>query len=645
MANKKLNKYIGTVILGTAILAVPGCSDTWDDHYEVGDSGNVATKTLWEQITSNPDLSRFAEIAKRTKFYRDEKHPQSTYTYADILNGGQVNTVWAPENSAISDEDYKKYLQMAENDGFNLQQQFMGNHIALWRRIYAGTDIDTVKVLNGKNMIFDKGQGTFQNEVINLKNIPAVNGTLHTLKGIAEFKYNLYEYIKFGGTTNIFHDYLVARDTTYFSAGSSIEGRPDENGNPTYVDSVYFTSNRMLSNSWYLPNTGADSWMMAERSFGEGIDREDSSYVMVIPTDEGWTAAYNKLKPYYNYSTSYEDKIKGTQGTTLVYSGLNADSLAEMSINMDIVTPLVFNVHKIGKADGDKSSKIWELETFAPTKAASAEYYLNSVGDTLRSTDTWEKTSLFEGEPVKMSNGLAYMSNTWSYPTEFYKPDVVVEMSYGMFYNTSNTAYYKAGSGTSSQAFSNENYSDISSKYGKVSNNNFYLLENPGASSGATVEVALYGNYNGAYRPSAQVMSGKYDVQVVVVPYYYKMIADAGEIDSMFLDSMYLDSVAKKNMNKFKTRIRYNNGGSRDVQSKAVTSYTNGLKVDTVTVAEDFEFPYSYRNLRYSYPTIIIQSEASASDRRKGYILPICIDQIILKSKETGNVIVVDPKE
>ena len=96
MANKKLNKYIGTVILGTAILAVPGCSDTWDDHYEVGDSGNVATKTLWEQITSNPDLSRFAEIAKRTKFYRDEKHPQSTYTYADILNGGQVNTVWLP---------------------------------------------------------------------------------------------------------------------------------------------------------------------------------------------------------------------------------------------------------------------------------------------------------------------------------------------------------------------------------------------------------------------------------------------------------------------------------------------------------------------------------------------------------------------
>ena len=83
----------------------------------------------------------------------------------------------------------------------------------------------------------------------------------------------------------------------------------------------------------------------------------------------------------------------------------------------------------------------------------------------------------------------------------------------------------------------------------------------------------------------------------------------------------------------------------RDEQSSWVTSKTTGNRVDTITVAEDFEFPYSYKNLRYSYPTLLIQSEASASDRRKGYILPICIDQIILKSKETGNEIVVDPQE
>lgn len=645
MANKKLNKYIGTVILGTAILAVPGCSDTWDEHYDGGGNGEVATKTLWEQIESNPELSKFAEIAKHAKYYRDEKHPVNGYTFADVLKGGQVNTVWAPENSAISDEEYQKLLTMAESDGYNLQQQFMGNHIALWRRDFSGSDVDTVKAINGKNLIFDKSKGTFQNEPINVKNVPAVNGILHTLKGIAEFKYNLYEYLKFSGTTTTMHDYVVARDTTYFSSGSSIEGRPDENGNPTYVDSVYFTSNRMLSSRYYLPNTGADDWMMMEKSFGEGIDREDSSYIMIIPTDAGWTEAYNKLKPYYNYATSYEDKIKGNQGTVYVYNNLNADSLQKMSVDMDIITPLVFNVHKQGKENGNKKAAMWELDNFIPTKGAAAEYFLNSVGDTLRNTPEWDKTTLFSGREVKMSNGYGYLSDSWNYPVEFYKPDVVVEMSYGMFYNTSSSSAYKAGSGTSSQSFNNENYKDISSKYGKVSNNNFYLLENPGASSGAKVEIALYGNYSGAYVPSAQVMSGKYDIQVVVVPYYYKMIADAGTIDSSYYDSLYVDSVAKKNMNKFTTRIRYCNGAARDVQSKEVTSTTDGLKVDTITVAKDFEFPYSYKNLRYSYPTITIESKASASDRRKGYILPICIDQIILKSKETGNVVVVDPKE
>lgn len=645
MANKKLNRYIGTFILGTAILAVPGCSDTWDDHYEGGDNGNVATKTLWEQITSNPDLSRFAEIARRTKYYRDEKHPVDNYTYADVLKSGQVNTVWAPENSAISDEEYQRLLNMAETDGYNLQQQFIGNHIALWRHTFSGSDVDTVKTINGKNLVFDKAKGTFQNEVINEKNVAAVNGTLHTLKGVAEFKYNLYEYLKFGGTTTTMRDYVVARDTTYFSSSASIEGNPDENGNPTYVDSVYYTSNRMLNTRSYLPNTGSDDWMMAERSFGEGIDREDSSYLMVIPTDAGWTEAYNKLKPYYKYATTYVDKIKGNQGTTYVYSGLNADSLADMSINMDIVSPLVFNVHKQGKPDGAKNGPSWELDTFLPTLGASAEYFYNSLGDTLRSTPTWDKTSLFSGKQVKMSNGYGFLSDSWNYPVEFYKPDVVVEMASYMFYNTSNSSYYKAGSGTSTQAFSNENYKDITSKYGKVSNNNFFLLENPGASSGAQVEVALYGNYSGAYVPGAQVMSGKYDIQVVTVPYYYKMIADAGVVDSVYYDSLYLDSVAKKNMYKFSTKVRYNNGGTNDVQSRAVTSTTEGLRVDTVTVAEDFEFPYSYKNLRYSYPTLIIQSNATASDRRKGYILPLCIDQIILKSKETGNVTVIDPKE
>ena len=72
MAKHKINKYIGAFALGAVIMAIPSCSDTWDSHYgTVNEESEIATQTLWEQIQSNPNLSRFATIAQRAKYYRD----------------------------------------------------------------------------------------------------------------------------------------------------------------------------------------------------------------------------------------------------------------------------------------------------------------------------------------------------------------------------------------------------------------------------------------------------------------------------------------------------------------------------------------------------------------------------------------------
>ena len=64
MANNKFNKYIGAIALGAAILAVPSCSD---DHFDINYGGDensaIATKTLWELINDNPNLSKFKTIA------------------------------------------------------------------------------------------------------------------------------------------------------------------------------------------------------------------------------------------------------------------------------------------------------------------------------------------------------------------------------------------------------------------------------------------------------------------------------------------------------------------------------------------------------------------------------------------------------
>ena len=65
-----------------------------------------------------------------------------------------------------------------------------------------------------------------------------------------------------------------------------------------------------------------------------------------MPTDAAWDAAYENLKEGYKYATIYVDKTKGDLGTNATFKGLDADSLQKMSIEMDMVAPLVFNIHK-----------------------------------------------------------------------------------------------------------------------------------------------------------------------------------------------------------------------------------------------------------------------------------------------------------
>ena len=671
MANNKFNKYIGAVALGVAILAVPSCSD---DHFDVnyGSDKNsaIATKTLWELISENPNLSKFQKIAETAKYWKDENHPVNNWTYADVLKSGQLATVWAPENDYLSDADYNSLLERCQTDGYNLQQQFISNHIALWRRNISDSGIDTIKMINGKNMVFDKTNPekyTLQGIALNEQNLAALNGTLHTIKGTTPFHYNFYEYLKFSSSLPLMSQYVVSKDTTMFFEDASIEGLPDKDGNPSYVDSVYRTTNILFTNKTYIPVSGAETWDMPQECFFARINEEDSAFIMVMPTDAAWTAAKQKIAHLYKYPARYEDKIKGNQGSTVIRDIADPDSLSNMSMNMDITTPLVFNVNKQPKV----GSKLWTLEDFIANKGATAQYLLNTYGDTLRNTGDWEKTSIFNGELKKMSNGYAYEATEWAFPRELYNPDLEIEIDgTGAFYYTTNTStYYKVGSDTKSISFNNSLFSDISRKYGQVSRNNFFYLAAPGPTSTPHVEIKLLGNLPSTspvvtYGQSAEVMSGKYDVYVVCVPYWYRMISDNGAISENFykweiveeddviketrvINQDYIDSISAITKQCFTGQIRYNNNAAngKDVTNKKSPIIEfNGTKVDTLLVFEDFEFPYSYKNMTYTYPTLILEGATKSSSAKNGFIYPLYIDRVILKSKETGEETILDPQ-
>lgn len=663
MANNKFNKYIGAIALGAAILAVPSCSD---DHFDPTYGGDEtqsvdATKTLWQHICENDKLTKFRTIAENTKFWKDDKHPIPDYTYADILNSGQVATVWAPEDDDFTDAEFQKWLDMCTTDGYNVQQQFMGNHIALWRNNISDNKVDTVKMINGKNLVFDKSDNnncTIQGVSISEKNIPALNGTLHTIKGTTPFHYNFYEYLKFSPSLPVLSEYVVSKDTTEFIKDASIEGLPDKDGNPSYVDSVYSTRNLLFENYSYLPKSDAEKWDIPLECFHARLNAEDSAFVMVMPTDEALAKAKEKIAHLYNYPKIYEDKDESEASenakvvTRTIGDQPQCDSLANMSMNMDLTTPLVFNVKQQPKI----GSKLWELEDFIKDKGASAKFLLNTYGDTLRTTDTWDKTSIFNGERIKMSNGYGYLATAWSFPRELFNPDIEVDVNAATFYMTKSSTIHKIGVSSRSIPFNNEKFAAITNKYGKVYNNNFYYVApHNNATTNPTFEIKLRGNQNTTSDivtrgKSAEVMSGKYDIQVVLVPSWYSLISAADEIREQFLDEEYIKSIADVNKMSFACKVRHANNKNQDATTNIPGTFKyDGLKVDTITIIEDFEFPYSYKNMRFTYPTLQITGKTSTSktadtSTSKGFTFGLYIDRVILRSKETGLETILDPQ-
>lgn len=693
MAKKRLNKYLGALLTGGVFMMIPSCSD-YDDHFLPDESKGeetTVTETLWDKIKADEDLSYFAAILEKAKYYKDDTHPVESYTYADVLKSGQVSTVWAPENSSFTESEYREWLEKCETDGYTVQQQLVRNHIALWRHNLSGAGIDTIKMMNAKNMIFDRSEGTFDGIRLIKKNIPAMNGVLHTIGQKTNFEYNFYEFIKYAGETPAFSEFVIKYDTTYFNIGASIEGLPDENGNPTYVDSVYSTFNRLVNRGYWLP-TNSEKCMNDVKGFGWGsnLTAEDSMFIMIIPTEKAWLDAYEMLKPYYQYAPSYVDKVKGNIGSAVTLKEYEPDSLQKLNISMDISSPLVFNIHKQPKIGGYESGTPWTLNKFVETKGKEAEYLLNVYGDTIRDvygktpltwagrplllglTDdksvaadqqakinalkekaaidqmisptslVWDKTSLFNGQLMKMSNGYGYLADAWQFPMEYWKPPVVVEISGGVLYYTASSQYYQ-GTGRL-LPFNNTAYSDITDKYGKVSKNNFYQVEANGTTN-PKFEIRLKGNQSDQYMPtSSDVMSGTYDIYLVMVPNWYATISKAGEIDSLMLDTGYVRTLANQSKNKFKVQLRYmrDNGGIiGEGTNTAVTFAYDATKVDTMKVFENFTFPYSYKNLRYCYPTLLVQSAPGSSDLRNGFIRHLNVDQVIMRSKENNMEIVI----
>ena len=648
--------------MGTALLAVPSCTDTWNEHYQTEDS-YTANETLWELLESREELSKFSSIVAKAKFYRDEHHPAisvvngdtSYYTFKDILSANAPITVWAPRNEALSDEDWNKYETMAVNDGYNLQQQFLGNHIALYRKTMTKTGKETFRLINSKFATIDYDKAMLQKSKVDeeMMNIGASNGLLHVLETKNEFLYNLYEYIKFSGEVETFSKYLVKRDTTYFKEDASIEGLPDENGNPTYVDSVYFQDNMMFNRDQENPTSidATDAWMNPLKMFRAQLNTEDSVFVMVVPTDLAWETVTNKFNSYYQYVSTYPrmDKVNlsSTKGVfSSIYGARHSyttekgyetvDSLQNVNIDMDIIRPLVFNLNLQPQIAG----KVWTINDFINEKGyEKCEFLLTTVGDTIRDVyedgvQVWSKNSLFENvEQLKeMSNGYALITNKWNYPRQYWMRDIDVDCGVNNMYEKSTATRL------TDRDMNNTLAASWIDEYGRVSEQRYLSVAGQATSTNPEVTFGLKGSKQG----EAHVMSGKYDVQIVLVPRWYETseaerdTTAAIQKNRLVCTLYYWDeTLAAKADPKDNPNAKLDLKYTKQIKLESAKIEYSGEKVDTITVLTDVEFPVSYKNLIETYPVLNIKCDKlSNTDVKDGYSRAFNIDRIILKSKE-----------
>ena len=366
-----------------------------------------------------------------------------------------------------------------------------------------------------------------------------------------------------------------------------------ENKQGWYVDIIDTTPDCSLLPLWEL---GKETFLIGALRAYLQVSKtwEQPLSVTLLPqktkTSLNLAEAKHKIASLYKYTKKYEDKLKGDEGYIIFNNISNPDSLADVNMEADL------------------------------------KKYITLIG---------------QGQTSELS-----------IPRELYNPDIEVEIGSDVFYYKSSSISYRVGAGTKAIAFDNDAFSFITNKYGRVSSNDFFYLENPGPSSPPRVEIKLLGNIPSASNVTGmelptQVMSGKYDIMVVMVPYWYKNIAEDEAADASFYNQAYVDSASACNKMCFTGVIRYNNNtiNGKDATTKKsdIIEY-DGSRVDTLMVFEDFEFPYSYKDLNYSYPTLILDGATTAARSKQGFLYSLCIDRVIMRSKESGEDIVIAPE-
>ena len=551
----------GTACCGIAAaltaLSLTACSD-WTDHYQ-DDSSILDSqqKTLWENIEQNENLTQFASLLKKV-----------SYDY--VLNTSQTYTVWAPANGTFDFDTYDSY-------GWDrLENEFVRNHIARNNYPASGQVDERVITLNEKMMHFG-GNGNYSIQDINITrpNLASRNGVIHQLGGGIPFKSNIFESLNSGlYPLDSIADFFRSNNVKKLNVDKSVVG-PTENGRITYLDSVFDEHNTLFTR------------------FQAFINREDSNYTMLVPTNKAWHEAREKIEKYYNYFRSFEF-MENTSTTEQKKESIiikDVDYLRDSIVYTMLLSDLFYNNNIYD------NRKLNTLQT-------GERLQVDSLYSTMRTKVYAEDAArLFEGAIRQVnSNGAAWVTDSLrmrSWTT--WNPEIVVEGENSRMLastlSTSDTPHTYVAPETQNPEIS-----------GKLSNNSY--MEVLPISQSTNPGVVFY---------LPDVRSTTYSIYIVMVP--ANIVNPNNEVKPNRF-TVTLGSVDSNGKNQ--DRIK-----DWTVES---TFQSDTTKIDTIYLG-DYTFPMAYFGTGDYYPYMRINSSVTNKERMN-YDRILRIDCLILRPKE-----------
>lgn len=359
-----------------ATTVLTACSD-WNDHYE-GAADAAEGATLWEQLKANPQLSDFCDVLEQTKVYR--MHKKTPVSYADLLNGGQSFTVLAPVNGTFNKDSLLQLVRTVVGDSA-VEKSFVQNHLT--RSLVSSTpDASKMLMLNMKNMMM--ANGMVDDTPVTVANTKSSNGILHVMQHALPYKHNILEILCDHSQLKDIGANIRSFNEDIFDPTSSVSNGVID-GVPIYVDSVVYERNRLLENIGLL-------------------DAEDSTYLVVVPTTDGWKKVYNETAQYFNYDNSIEKR----------------DSLQQYYTMRALLEDAVFNMTD-QKSPNDSLISVPYIHTTQSFEKGKKVYHVFQK-------PFEEGGILYGAQKVQCSNGWVYTTPEWSFkPTDTFFKEIRTE--------------------------------------------------------------------------------------------------------------------------------------------------------------------------------------------------------------------------